>query len=41
MVETVLIKSVVYLEAALDLVGFDEGVKNGAHSQGWACSCAA
>ena len=40
MIEAMLVKSVTYLEAALDLVGFDEGVKNCAHSQRWRCGTA-
>ena len=31
MVETVLIEGIAYLEAALNLIGFDEGVKDGTH----------
>lgn len=38
MVETMLVEGIMYLEAALDLVGFDEGVKDCAHGQGWGCA---
>ena len=41
MVESGLIERITYLEAALDFVGFDEGVKDCAHGQGWKCSGAA
>ena len=37
MIEAVLVESVTYLEATLDLVGFDKGVKDCAHGQGWGC----
>lgn len=36
-IEAVLVESVTYLEATLDFVGFDEGLKDCAHSQGWEC----
>ena len=38
MIEAVLVESVMYLEATLDFVGFDESVKDCAHSQGGRCS---